>query len=223
LTLLVAGLLGLSAGAVAQGTDWTRTFTTTPTGAFVMGNPKAAVKLVEQISYTCPHCSHFTIAAADPLRRDYVTSGKTSVEVRHAVRDRLDFTATLLARCGGAGRFFHTSEVIMAAQPEWVAQGAQFEQTQSAKLNGLSVTDSAKMLAQASGLSALMREQGFTDGQINACLADAKQQKLIGEMANQAWKVKKISGTPAFMINGRDLADTFTWAALEPQLRAAQK
>lgn len=225
LLLALAGL-AVTAAPVASAqraaVDWSQRFATTAAGAHVMGNPKAPVKLVEYVSYTCNHCAYFTIAAADPLKRDFVASGRTSFEIRHAVRDRLDFTATLLARCGGASRFFRNNEAIFAAQPDWMSRGARFEQAEAQRLEGLAVPELLKLLAQGAGLDELMRGLGYSDAQIGACLGDAAQQRVVGAMADQAWGVAKISGTPHFTINGRSLDQVTSWAALEPQLRAAQ-
>jgi protein-disulfide isomerase len=108
--------VGLTAAAPRQ-PDWTRTVTTTAAGAYVLGKPDAKVRLVEYLSYTCPHCAHFTAEAAAPLTRDYIAKGLVSYEIRNAVRDHFDFVAALLARCGGPAKFFGNTEVIMAAQP----------------------------------------------------------------------------------------------------------
>ncbi|HEX3677730.1 MAG TPA: thioredoxin domain-containing protein, partial [Sphingomicrobium sp.] len=42
-----------------NGGDWTGVVAPTQAGGFVMGTPKAKVKLVEYGSMTCPHCAHF--------------------------------------------------------------------------------------------------------------------------------------------------------------------
>ena len=45
-----------------------------------MGNPAAAVKLVEYGSLSCPHCAHFAESGFKPLVDKYVDSGKVSYE-----------------------------------------------------------------------------------------------------------------------------------------------
>ena len=99
--------LGLSLSAVpadaAQARakmDWSTHVTQTPAGAYVIGNPAARVKLVEYVSYTCPHCAVFTTESAPVLKGQMVRSGSTSIEIRHFIRDRLDLAAALIARCG---------------------------------------------------------------------------------------------------------------------------
>lgn len=224
LMLMVAGLSLTTAVAPAAekaAVDWSKRFATTAAGAHVMGNPAAPVKLVEYLSYTCNHCAYFAIAASKPLKSEFVATGRTSVEVRHAVRDRLDFAAALLARCGGASNFFRNSDAIFAAQPEWMERGHRFEHGEGAHLATLPITAAVKALAEGSGLYALMKTLGYPDAQLDACLADAEQQKLVGAMTEQAWEVAKISGTPHFTINGTPQPVT-SWSALEPRLRAAQ-
>jgi hypothetical protein len=56
-----------------------------------MGNPQAR-RLVEYMSYTCPHCAHFEAESALALRNGPIASGKGSFEVRHLLRDPIDAT-----------------------------------------------------------------------------------------------------------------------------------
>jgi hypothetical protein len=49
----------------------------------LLGNPRnAPVKLVEYISYTCPHCAHFEAESDAQLRIGFIATGKGSIEVR---------------------------------------------------------------------------------------------------------------------------------------------
>ena len=115
--------LGLSLSAAASAdaaqaqrkVDWTTHITQTPQGAYVIGNPNARVKLVEYVSYTCPHCAAFVNSATPVLKRQFVRSGSTSIEVRHYLLNRIDLAASLIARCGGAG------EILRLAQPPVLA------------------------------------------------------------------------------------------------------
>ena len=106
--LLLAPLLLLAAAAAPR--DWRATVTRTPTGAHLIGNPAARVKLVEYASYTCGHCGHFAAASAPVLKDRMIRSGSTSLEFRHLIRDGADLAAAVLARCGGPKAFWPTSE-----------------------------------------------------------------------------------------------------------------
>src|SRR5687768_3218644 len=55
-----------------KGGDWQQVVAQTPAGGFVMGNPDAAVKLIEYGSMTCPHCAEFDETGVQPLIDKYV-------------------------------------------------------------------------------------------------------------------------------------------------------
>ena len=214
-------LLALVAFATvgAAPVDWTKTVTRMPNGAYVLGNPKAKVRLVEYLSYSCPHCAHFTVESAVPLKTKYVAKGNVAVELRNAVRDRYDFAAALLARCGGAATFVARSEALFAGQDAMMAKAQEFE-TNNPQPDNAPTNAVLTGMAQGSGMIALMAGQGVTPAAANACLTSKAEQDIVLAMTKDAWEVRKLKFTPAFYINGRD-AGPNTWATLEPKLRAA--
>lgn len=215
-----AKILGLAAAAAAlvaaTSVDWTRRVSQTAAGAYVLGNPAAPKKLVEYASYTCSHCAHFSGEASAPLKKA-VATGKVSVEFRHALRDRLDLTAALLARCAGPARFFETSEAIFAAQNDWMQKGAAYESANGEKVSQAGPIDGTKLLARESGLLTLVGRFGVTAQKADQCLADPAQQKLLVAQTNEAWDTRQIPGTPHFLINGTSV-DATSWAGLAPRL-----
>lgn len=225
----VLALLGMAGSGVAApatkrpaAANWTRTFSTTPAGAFVMGNPRAKVKLIEYLSLTCSHCAAFAAEGMPALKRDYIARGLVSLEVRNAVRDGFDLSGTLLARCNGAPAYFGTSEQILAAQPVWIPKAEAYFASGAAGA-GQSSDAAAKSaeFARAAGFDQVMRTRGMTPQRITACLSDTKAQSQVAAMADEAWNQRKISGTPAFLINGVAQERTASWASLEPKLKAA--
>lgn len=216
---------GLAIGAIALAAaatpNWVASVRVQPNGAFVMGKPAAPVKLVEYLSYTCSHCAHFTGEASAPLKTGYVAKGLATVEVRNAVRDRYDFTAALLARCGGPSKFFGNSEALFATQATWLGKASAFEAANAERIGKLAMNDSLKAIAKGVGLDVLMRARGLTVAQIDACLTDAAAQKQVVAMTNEAWTIRKINGTPSFLINGNAFEGPGSWAAVEAGLKAA--
>ena len=100
------------AGAPAPaGKQWVDVVTETPEGGFAMGNPDAPLKVVEFGSFTCPHCAEFAEKSSAELRT-MVNSGKLNFEFRNYVRDPLDMSMGLIARCGGAEPFFPLMEQL---------------------------------------------------------------------------------------------------------------
>lgn len=213
--IAAVGVAALALAAAAPAIDWTKHVTQTATGAFVLGNPGAKTRLVEYVSYTCPHCAHFTNEASAPLRK-YVASGGTAVEIRHAVRDPIDLAATLLARCTGPSRFFAAHERLFATQEQWFDRGADYWQANGSTINAATPQARLKMLAKGAGLPAVV---GLTEAQANACLSNAAQEKTVLTMTDEAWSKRSIPGTPYFLVNGTGAANTTSWAALEPRLK----
>ena len=214
------------AGASLIGTapaahDWVGTVMQAANGAYVLGNPKAKVRLVEYISYSCSHCAHFTGEAKVPLKRDYVAKGLVSVEFRNAVRDQFDMTAALLARCGGAARFFGNSEAIMASQDQWLGKAQAFTDTNGKALAKMPPNQGFAAISRGVGLNAVMQTRGFTAAQQSACLINKPNQDRIVAMTNEAWQVRKINGTPAFMVDGVMLSNAGTWSVVEGAIKTA--
>lgn len=207
--------------ATAAAPNWVASVRVQPNGAIVMGKPAAPVRLVEYLSYTCSHCAQFVGEASGPLKASYVAKGLATVEVRNAVRDRYDFTAALLARCGGPAKFFGNNELIFASQATWLGKASAFETANAERIGTLPMNESLKAIAKGVGLDLLMRKRGLSQAQIDSCLADANAQKQIAAMANEAWSIRKINGTPSFLINGNAFAGPGSWAAVEAGLRAA--
>lgn len=209
----------LSIGAAAP--NWNATVKLAPNGAFVIGNPAAKAKLVEYLSYTCSHCAEFNGEAAVPLKRDYVAKGLVSVEFRNAVRDRLDFTAALIARCGGPTKFFGNSDKLMATQSIWLGKAQAFGEANAEKMEKIPINESLKLIARGLGFDVIMKERGITPAQMDACLTNKNAQDTIAGMTNEAWSIRKIQGTPSFLINDTMVTAPGKWAMIEPELKTA--
>ena len=217
-----AAALPTAQAVAAPAKNWLLTVTPTASGTYVIGNPKARAKVVEYLSYTCSHCAHF-VNESGPLKTGYVMPGKANIEIRHAVRDPIDMAAALLARCDGPAKFLGHSEAIFAAQSEWLPKGVDFYENNQARLKDMAIGAALGEYARASGLSALMQKRGLAPARQNACLADAGAQAKLAEMANEAWKIRKIPGTPSFLLNGTLAADVRSWPQLKTALDAALK
>jgi protein-disulfide isomerase len=216
--LAAAVVIATPIAMVAAAQDWGATITATPAGSYIHGNPKAKVKLVEYISYTCSHCAHFIGEASAPLDTR-VKSGSTSVELRHAVRDPLDLTAAILARCAGPKQFHGNTRAIMAAQPAWLEKGAAWQTANAEPMKTMSISARLQGYATGSGLIALMKARGLSETKAKACLANANEHKVLSAQAKAAFET--IRGTPSFTINGVVAPETHDWTRLEPQLTAA--
>lgn len=207
--------------AAPNGQAWTDQVIATPQGGFLMGNPDAPVKLVEYASLTCPHCRDFTAAATDPLKEKYVATGQVSWEFRNFVLNPLDVAGTLLARCQGPGPFFKLTEQVYAEQDAWVQKFNAAGEPELKRISTLPEDQQFAALAKAAGLDQFFRARGLPQAKIDACLGDKAALQRVVALRELGTNNDKVTGTPAFLINGELQEGVYDWAALEAKLREA--
>ncbi|MDB5689058.1 MAG: protein-disulfide isomerase-like protein [Sphingomonas bacterium] len=209
-----------SAAPAAGGQNWTETVSVTADGGFRMGNPDAAVKLVEYASFTCPHCAAFEGEASEKLQA-YVQKGTLSWEFRPFLLNAMDVAPSLLAGCQGPGPFFKLAEQLYADQPNWSMKYQGLAQAEIQRIQALPETQQFLALAKAGGLDQFFGARGLPAAKAEACLTDkAAIDKLVALRAIGTDR-DGVTGTPTFLINGTNAKDTFDWASLEPKLKAA--
>lgn len=208
----------VAAVAPPAGTTWADTITETPDGHFIMGNPKAKVHVAEYGSYTCSHCRDFN-AESGPELRELVNTGKMSFELRNFVRDPLDISTALLARCGGKDIFYPLSDQFFGNQ------NAMFEKAQALGDPAYQAAVSAPPqqrfvnLAQATGLIDFAMQRGISQDQAKQCLADTAAAEKLAKGVQKANESYQISGTPSFLINDVLVDNVTTWSALKAKLK----
>lgn len=213
---LFAAVIASVAIIAAAPIDWTRTVTNAG-GAYVIGNPRAKVRVVEYTSYTCPHCAAFAREGQPKLMRA-VARGTVAFEIRTAVRDRLDFAAAVAARCVGPARFAAAHDAIFAAQTALTERTVAW-QDGAGRGAPTEANAALKALARGSGLTQLMAARGLAPAALDACLTSKAAQAPVLAMTNDAWNVRKISGTPAFFVNG-EAVEGNSFEAIDPHIQA---
>ncbi|MCE7795319.1 DsbA family protein [Sphingobium sufflavum] len=210
----------VAAVAAPKGSIWSETVAATPEGGFRMGNPDAPLKLIEYASFTCPHCAEFAETADEGLRAK-VDTGKVSFEFRNLIRDPLDLTTAVLARCGGKDPFFSLSHQLFANQ------AAMFKTIQGAGDAGYQAAMQAPpnqrlvKLAELAGLIDFVKARGIADAQARTCLADvAAAEKLAAESGAGAEKYQ-VEGTPTLILNEKKIDNANTWPLLQAALKEA--
>ncbi len=213
LLLVLPALLLPAVIIAAPAPNWTLNFAQSAEGGHVIGNPNATTKVVEYASYTCDHCARFERNDVPVFKRDYIAKGKVNLEVRNLVRDPVDLTVALLARCGGTGRFFGNHRHFMATQTQWMAKASNISAATEAKLERGDASGFALGAYADMGLSTFAKQRGITDAQAKVCLADKVALKKLLGMTDKAVGPLGLQGTPSFLINGKvatdihDLAD----------------
>ena len=209
-----------TAGNATASRDWTQVVTATPEGGFLMGNPNAPVKLLEFGSLQCSHCADFYEQSHEALMNNYIKPGKVSFEFRTFILGPLDVPVTLATRCQGAQPFFRTAGDVFASQREWM-QKAVDNQSRLQSLQGLPQGQQLVGILELTGLDQFFRARGLPSAKLQQCMTDQKQIELLGKIRNDAVATYQLTGTPTFVINGKTVENTSTWAALEPELKKA--
>lgn len=215
--LAAAALLSTAADKPAG--NWIATVTVEDNGSHVLGNPSAALKLTEFVSYTCPHCAHFHKDADAPLKLAYVQPGKASVHIHHVIRDPVDLTAAMLANCGDSSRFFSRHNAFMQAQDTWLTKLSAANAAQKQRWTSGPMKARLQAISSDFGFYRMMENRGFTRTAVDRCLGDeAMAQKLMRQTQEAA--AMGVQGTPSFALNGNLLQDTHDWQSLEARIKS---
>ncbi|HEX5238080.1 MAG TPA: thioredoxin domain-containing protein [Sphingomicrobium sp.] len=207
--------------------DWTRVVEATPDGGFVMGNPDAKVKLIEYGSLTCPHCREFDEVAVPHLINDYVKTGQVSWEFRNYVRDAVDLTAALIARCNGAKSFFPLTRALFKDQKSWIAKVQAAPKDQLEKASDLPPDQRFVELAKLTGFSQWAAAHGEPTTKSAQCLGNEQAvDALVKQTGDVTNRYPDFIGTPSFIIDGTmvdfgPITADQVWPTLESKLKDA--
>jgi len=204
--------------------DWTAIVSQTPEGGFLMGNPTAAVKVVEFGSMTCPHCAEFDEEGMKPLLDNYVKSGRVSFEFRNFVRDPFDVAASLVARCGGPTSFFGLTRGLYADQRDWIAKIQSGDPAVMQRIQALPPNQQFGEIAKVAGFQDWAAMRGLPPERTAACLANQAEVDRLVQMQNDAVSSYDVPGTPAFLLNGEMVKiepGSTPWQQLEAKIKSA--
>ncbi|NIJ21391.1 protein-disulfide isomerase [Sphingomonas naasensis] len=223
LLLLGTGPVTAQQARRAPATNWVNVVAKTPEGGFRQGNPNAPIKLVEYGSRTCPTCGHFAAEGVEPLRREWIASGKLSYEFRDfLIHGVPDLSLALLNQCVPTARFFPVLDQIFANQKAFDEPLHKLIDTQPKTVEAwqqLPPAQAATKFAEALGMLSFMNARGLPEAQARRCLANPALIKGIAGV-NAGGANAGVQGTPSFFVNGRRVR-AFTWDQLQPELRAA--
>jgi protein-disulfide isomerase len=196
LMLLTSGLIALPSGmAWADSATTTTTTSTDATAAapapdavpdFGIGDPAAKVKIVEYLSFTCPHCAHFHAEVYPKLKADYIDKGLVRLDYHEVYFDKYGLWGAMLARCGGEMRYIGIVDMLYDKQVDWAASDDPTVAIDQLKKIGLIA--------------------GIDDATADACLKDQDMAKTL--VAHYQANIDKdfpnnsFQGTPSFIIDG---------------------
>jgi protein-disulfide isomerase len=209
----------IAAVPAPAGQSWADTYSVTPDGGYLQGNPNAPIKLVEFAALSCSHCADFSEKSATELRENFVGSGRVSVEVRFFMLNALDVPATLLATCSAP------EATLPLAKQFWAWQKDMFTNLQAneAALQSASQLPPEQRfgaIARAGGMDGFFASRGVAADQASTCLANTAKATQLVEATNKAGEQFGITGTPTFLLNGAKL-ETNTWEGVKVALENA--
>ncbi len=208
--------------AAPAGKTWTQTVVKTAEEGFLMGNPDAAVKLIEYGSLVCGHCADFSKASAEPIKK-YIDSGQVSFEFRNfllSTAGPIDAMASAVMHCAGPDKFYPLKENFFASQKDIFASLGTIDQAAAAAAEKLPVETRFVEFAKVTKLSDWFKTRGVPETEVNACLTKVDNLQAREKATNEGVKKYNITGTPTFLLNGKVLEGN-TWSVIEAKLKEA--
>jgi protein-disulfide isomerase len=150
-----------------------------------MGDAKAPVKMVEYASASCSHCAAFNNEVFPAFKAKYIDTGKVHYTLKEFLTPPVEMAAAgfLTARCAGKDKYFSVLDAVYHSQQEMFQSG--------------DIRGPLLRIAQSAGL---------TEAQFNACITDETALKALNERVEKASRDEKITGTPTFVVNGKQVA-----------------
>ena len=148
----------------------------------VLGNPDAAVEIIEYASFTCPHCASFHANQFKDLKANYIDTGLIRFIYREVYFDRPGLWASMVARCAGEDRFHGVTNLIYEQQQDWARES-----------NPAALVEKLKTIG---------RTAGMTDEVLDACMQDAGLAQSLVSWYEANRDTDGVNSTPTLIING---------------------
>jgi protein-disulfide isomerase len=192
-----AGLSGVGAAQAQENVTIDVAKLMAPAGMtdHVLGSPDAKVTVIEYASPTCPHCALFHNTIYPEFKTQYIDSGKVKFILRPFVRNVLDAVVFMLAEASGEAGYHNVIETYFKTQDTWA------------------VADNPR-----NALLDIAKQLGFTDQTFEAALTNQDLFKGMETLREQAVNDFKLTGTPTFYINGKQLTGEKTIAELSAEI-----
>jgi protein-disulfide isomerase len=198
LLIAVAAIAGLSLAGCNKGGAGGAS-----AGDMSLGPADAKVQVLEYASASCSHCARFNNTVFPAFKAKYIDTGKVHYTLKEFLTPPEEVAAAgfLMARCAGKDKYFTVLDAIYKNQ-------AEMFQTQDYRGVLLRIAQSA----------------GMTEDQFNKCVSDPDALKALNARVQKAINDDKISGTPTFVVNGKQVATgEVTLAQLDAAIAAASK
>jgi protein-disulfide isomerase len=167
-----------------------------------LGNPAAAITVVEYASVACPVCGRWYKEVFPAFKAKYIDTGKIHYIAREMLvgdSNEVAIAASgfLLARCAGKDKYFSVVDAVYASQP--------------------GIYDDAN-----NTLMGIAKKFGIDEAAYSACIRDTVALNALSARVTANGKRDNISATPTFVINGKALDPGYQpLAAIDAAIAAA--
>jgi protein-disulfide isomerase len=151
-----------------------------------LGKADAPIQVVEYASPTCPHCARFNQDVFPAFKTKYIDTGKVRYTLKEFLTPPQEVAAAswLVARCAGPDKYFTVVDAVFRSQQQMFSGAAP---------------PRATLLQIAQGV-------GMTEQQFDACVSDEAALKALNKRIADSMKGEKVTGTPTFIVNGKQVA-----------------
>jgi protein-disulfide isomerase len=212
------------APAAKTATVWSKVVTATADGGYMMGNPKAAVHIIEYASYTCPACRQFNASEKPKLIAKYINTGKVKFEFRSfLLHGAPDYMASMMTTCLPTSRFFTWSDVVFNEAGDWTSGFKNVTQEDQKAVESMKPQDALTYLADKGGFDDFWRKKAIPKATYDKCMANTANFDKLATVYKQGNAKYNVTGTPTFIINGKKIDGAISFADLDAQLKKIVK
>lgn len=222
-TLMAAGLFAAAPIAAAPAPAPKSSTVVRTDDGYLMGDPRAPIRLVVLSAYGCPHCRILDSTMMQPLTRDWIDTGRVSLRYVPYGMFPTDVPSLFLSECGGEAGFFSRSGRIFQMQQQVTGTYAATSEEARGRVVAGPAASVPASLAALSGLSGYAPRAGVTRTAYRQCLASPAIRQTISKRQKLIEARYRFSGTPAVWINGRPTGTGSSWPKLEAILRATAR
>jgi protein-disulfide isomerase len=180
----------------------TRALTMKPSDIY-LGDVNALVTIVEYSSLSCPHCKHFHEKVLPDVEKEFITTGKAKLIIRHFPLNAPALKGAQLVECSGgdAGNGGSRSDfikILFNMQEKWA-----FNEDYLKNL---------KQIAATHGMGSAVFESCMNNKDLETKILNSRQ---------EASDKLRITSTPSFFVNGVQIKSVPTIEALREAINAA--
>lgn len=158
-------------------------------GSVIIGNPDAAVELVEFASLTCGHCRDFHENVLSVIKKDYIATGKVRFVFQEFPTAPVEVALVGFAtgRCSGESGYLGVLDDFFGTQDE--------------------IFTAARNGTILAALTELAARHGVNENEFDTCISNQDHRRAVADSVNYGQSLG-VNSTPSLLLNGEKLETT---------------